>query len=281
MKYIRTLQQNSYHPALRLSARGLSATLFSEKLWTLSLFLCVLLGCGQRHKKPSNFSENPDPYIKKLQGCIDSLSPMRGAMSITAWRAQERLKLEQLFIYSGDGKLRVDTLSPTGIPASTLASDGSQFMLHDHFAGRFFYGVPSKEIMQRFLLVNMSPKSLSTLLGGCVPMEQFSSLKLVWDKERGQAKLLMGTPTSKSIVWFDSQRRAVEMEQWVDQHVIQIRLGDFRQVGKVERPMKLRYTDRKTQIQNTLHITELTDIELHDETMFELSPPPGMSIETL
>ena len=34
-------------------------------------------------------------------------------MSITAWRAQERLKLEQLFIYSGDGKLRVDTLSPT------------------------------------------------------------------------------------------------------------------------------------------------------------------------
>ena len=112
-------------------------------------------------------------------------------------------------------------------------------------------------------------------------MEQYSSVKLVWDTERGQAKLLMHTPASKNIVWFDSQKRAIEMEQWVDQHVIQLRLGDFQQVGKVERPMKLRYTDREKHIQNTLHITELTEIKLPDKSVFELSPPPGMSIETL
>ena len=248
---------------------------------TIILLLFVLFGCAQSHKKPSNFDKNPDPYLKKLQGCIERLSPIRGAMSITAWRAQERLKLEQLFIFSGDGKLRIDTLSPTGLPASTLTSDGSQFMLHDHFAGRFFYGVPSKKLMQRFLLVNLSPKSLSALLGGCMPIQQFSSVELVWDTERGQTKLFMHTPTSKNIIWFDSQKRAIEMEQWVDQYVIQLRLGDFQQVGNVERPMKLRYTDREKQIQNTLHITELTDIKMPDKTVFELSPPPGMSIETL
>ena len=281
MKYIRTLQQSSFHSELSSSTRHRSAAHLTLESIILVVLLGVLFGCVQSHKKPSNFDENPDPYIKKLQGCIERLSPMRGAMSITAWRDQERLKLEQLFIYSGDGKLRIDTLSPTGLPASTLASDGSQFMLHDHFAGRFFYGVPSKKLMQRFLLVNLSPKSLSALLGGCVPMEQYSSVKLVWDTERGQAKLLMHTPASKNIVWFDSQKRAIEMEQWVDQHVIQLRLGDFQQVGKVERPMKLRYTDREKHIQNTLHITELTEIKLPDKSVFELSPPPGMSIETL
>ena len=114
-----------------------------------------------------------------------------------------------------------------------------------------------------------------------MPMPKFSSVKLVWDTERGQTKLLMHTPSSKNVVWFDSQMRAVEMEQRVDQHVIQIRLGDFQQLGKIKRPMKLRYTDRKNHIQNTLQITELSDIKMPDQSVFQLSPPPGMSIETL
>ena len=105
------------------------------------IFLCsitVWMGCPSSHKKPSNFDESPSEVLSHLRSCENKMFTASGVINTTTWSNGKRIKLEQLFIRSTDGNLRIDTLSPVGQPLSTLVFDGGRLLVYDQQAGVFY-----------------------------------------------------------------------------------------------------------------------------------------------
>ena len=136
------------------------------------VFICslvLLLGCPSNYRKPSNFDEDPSTALTELKACKSEMFSTSGVLNTTTWRDEKRVKLEQLFIRSKEGNLRIDTLSPVGEPLSTLVYDGGRLLVYDQMANIFYIGTSSRAVIQRFLFVDIEPRDLSALLGGCMP----------------------------------------------------------------------------------------------------------------
>ena len=98
-----------------------------DSLMLRLLLLCIVVfGCNKKHIKPDNFDKDPSDITKALGACADNMTDISGVLDTTIWRNGERLRIEQLFLRSKSGNLRIDSLSPSGQPVNTVVFDGGR-----------------------------------------------------------------------------------------------------------------------------------------------------------
>lgn len=93
-----------------------------------------------------------------------------------------RIRGSLLYVVAVPDKLRLDVVSPFGATVSTVTSDGQRFALFDLRQKQFLRGPANACNLGRFTHVPVPPAALVQLL-------------------RGEAPVLVHTPTSASIVW--------------------------------------------------------------------------------
>jgi hypothetical protein len=93
-----------------------------------------------------------------------------------------RVRGSVLYLTSVPDRVRLDLSSPFGAMISTLTSDGDRFALMDLRQKRFLYGPANACNLARFTQVSLPPAVLVDLL-------------------RGEAPVLVHTPTQASIAW--------------------------------------------------------------------------------
>ena len=162
-----------------------------RKVCLLRVFCIVclwfgLLGCPQQHKKPTHFDENADGVLNNLRACQSKMTALSGVLQTTTWREGERVRLEQLFLRSSEGNLRIDTLSPMGQPLSTVVFDGGKITVYDQNSGQFFVGSADRDVVKQFLFIDLPPDDLSMLLGGCSPFTYGVATPLTWEETTGR-----------------------------------------------------------------------------------------------
>ena len=97
-----------------------------------------------------------------------------------------RIRGTLLYVVAAPDKLRLDVVSPFGATVSTLTSDGHDFALFDLRQKQFLHGPANACNLARFTHVPLPPAALVQLL-------------------RGEAPVLVHTPTAASISWESGQ----------------------------------------------------------------------------
>lgn len=247
------------------------------------LLLCiVMLGCNKKHIKPDNFDDDPSTLNKSLLACIDKMTNISGVLDTTIWRNGERLRIEQLFLRSQSGNLRIDSLSPSGQPVNTVVFDGGRLLILDQSNHQFLMGPATREVVQKYLYVNLSPDVLSSLLGGCTPVFTGKSSPLSWDEETGRTTFSVNSGESKVHLWFEGQSdiRRIDFTENQDR-AYRLLLGDYQTFNAQRRPARLKFIDSSQQVEIEFKIKEIQSVPTIEHSSFLLEPPPGTEVRPL
>ena len=248
-------------------------------LLTCSIF--VWMGCPTNYRKPADFTQDPSDIMAHMKTCESLTKSTSGILKTDTWRDGNRLKLEQMFIRANTGALRIDTLSPIGQPLSTLVFDGGRLLIYDQTEPAFYMGSASRTVIQQFLMVDIEPNALSSLLGGCLPQFPGIPSEVTWDEASGRHSFSI-TDAHKAVrIWYESglKVRRVELTEQTRQYTLL--MGNYKKIGEQIRPTKLKFIDQKTQLEVDLDLKDLRTLENVSPQTFMLEPPAGLEVRML
>jgi outer membrane lipoprotein-sorting protein len=244
--------------------------------------LFVVIGCTSKYTKPSTFDADPTAILGALDECSKGFTEISGRIETTLWREGERIRLEQLFLRSKSGNLRLDTLSPIGQPLSTVVYDGGRLLILDHLNNQFMIGAANREAMKRFLYVDLEPDALSTLLGGCVPFTKGKPSPTVsWDSETNRSMLTLTADHYVTQLWFENGDEVRRVDLTSKGKVYRLLMGDYESTGQQKRANRLKFEDMAQNLTIEFRISELRTFDQIPPSSFLLSPPPGAKVQPL
>ncbi len=246
----------------------------------LCLFLGVI-GCGSTQTKPSTFDEDPKHALAVINQCADMMTDISGVLDTTLWRSDERVKLEQLFLRSKSGNLRIDTLSPIGQPLSTVVYDGGRLLILDHPNNQLLIGAANRDVMKKFLFVDLEPEALSTLLGGCMPFVNGTPSPVSWDANVGRSAFSLVNEALVTKIWFENLGDVRRVDLLKDAQTYTLRLGEYMQYGSHKRPQRLKFDDKSRSITIEFRFSDIQMLDQIPASSFLLSPPPGAEVRPL
>lgn len=244
------------------------------------LFLGVM-GCTSTHTKPSTFDEDPKGALAIIHQCTDMMTDISGVLETTLWRSNERVKLEQLFLRSKSGNLRIDTLSPIGQPLSTVIYDGGRLLILDHPNNQFLIGAANREVMKKFLFVDLEPEALSSLLGGCMPFVDGEPSAVSWDSKVGRSAFSLSSDSLITKIWFEKRGDVRRVDLVKGEHTYALRMGEYRHYGAHRRPQRLKFEDIHRSVTIEFRFSGIQALDQIPPSSFLLSPPPGAEVRPL
>ena len=247
------------------------------------LILCIVsFGCNKKHIKPDDFNTDPSEINTALTACADGMSDISGVLETTIWRNDERLRIEQLFLRSKSGNLRIDSLSPSGQPVNTVVFDGGRLLIFDQANHQFLMGPATREVIQEYLYINLSPDTLSSLLGGCTPVFKGTLSPLSWDEQTGRTAFTVSTDESNISIWFEDKHdvRRIEFKESKDR-AYRLLLGDYRTFDSHRRPSRLKFIDDAKEVEIEFKVKEIQSVSTIEHSSFMLEPPPGTEVRPL
>lgn len=239
------------------------------------------MGCPTNYRKPADFTQDSSGIIAHMKTCESLTKSTSGILKTDTWRDGNRLKLEQMFIRSSAGALRVDTLSPIGQPLSTLVFDGGRLLIYDQVEPAFYMGSASRTVIQQFLMVDIEPNALSSLLGGCLPQFPGTPSEVTWDEASGRHRFSIKDDHRTVQIWYESGLKVRRVELMEPTRQYTLLMGDYEEVGQQVRPTRLKFIDQKTQIEVDLALKDLRTLETVPSQTFKLELPAGLEVRML
>ena len=249
----------------------------SRALW----LLFVVFGCTSKHTKPAHFNVDPSAFLAGLEQCVEGFTDISGRIEMTLWRDGERIRLEQLFLRAQSGNLRLDTLSPVGQSLSTITYDGGRLLIIDHPNHQFLIGAANREVMKRYLYVDLDPDALSSLLGGCVPFTTGTPSRVSWDSELSRLTVTLTEDEQSTQFWFENENEVRRVDIKGNGKVYRLLLGDYESAGKHKRPNRLKFEDTTQNLTIEFRLSQLQTLDQIPASSFLLSPPPGAKVQPL
>ncbi len=246
-------------------------------LWLVLGFV----GCTSTHTKPSNFDDDPSRTLAVITQCQQMVSDISGVLETTIWRGEERLKLEQLFLRSKSGNLRIDTLSPVGQPLSTVVYDGGRLLILDHPNNQLLIGAASRDVMKQFLYVDLEPEALSSLLGGCIPFVDGRPSAIRWDPQTGRSVFSLTTDTLLTKIWFENTDEVRRVDLISGPRTYRLRLGKYETYSEHKRPTRLKFEDGSQNLTIEFRFSDIRTLDQIPVSSFLLSPPAGAEVRPL
>ena len=259
------------------------SVIMDDSLMLRLLLLCIVVfGCNKKHIKPDNFDKDPSNITKALGACADNMTDISGVLDTTIWRNGERLRIEQLFLRSKSGNLRIDSLSPSGQPVNTVVFDGGRLLILDQANHQFLMGPATRDVVQKYLYVNLSPDVLSSLLGGCTPVFSGKPSALSWDEETGRTTFSVNHGETNVYLWFEdkSDIRRIDFEESKGR-TYRLLLGEYQTFQTQRRAGRLKFIDASQQLEIEFKIKEIESVSTIEHSSFLLEPPPGTEVRPL
>jgi len=204
-----------------------------------------------------------------------------GVLTTTTWREGKRIKLDQLFIRSNAGNLRIDTLSPVGEPLSTLVYDGGRLLIYDQANNIFYIGSATQDVIQTFLLVDIEPNALSTLLGGCMPYTAGTPSKVSWAEDTGRHTFEVQSESHNIRLWYEAPYRIRRVDLRKSEQLYTLLLGNYESINGLSRPTRMKFMEAGSDLEIELSVSDLRKIDAISPSTFVLEPPAGVEVRTL
>lgn len=250
--------------------------------WAL-LAAAVLVGCPARIPPPGDFSEDPSRLTAAVERRAAAVQTLSGELAIEAWHGDERVRLKQLIAVDGQGRVRIDALSPFGQPLSTLVSDGDRLMIYSLDDKTFRTGAATPENLARLLPVRIEPEALSALLRGAVPIMAHDRATVTWNDREGAYRLELAQGARLQQVEFEPDAlRVVGLRMFDGERLrYRARFGDYSGAGDAVIPKRMRFEVPDESVRIDLSVVDFTvNPDLPPEA-FVLEPPRGVRVEAL
>ena len=250
----------------------------------LALLAATLTGCPEAHRRPDDFKADPAPLLAAVAVRAAAVRGLSGQLKLEVWRGDERVKLRQLVASQPPDKLRVDSLSPFDQPLSTLVAAHGRLSIYSLEERRFYVGAASPQNLARLIPVRLSPGEMGALLRGTVPLIAHHTAQVAWDGAHGWIQLdLRGDGATRQRVHFEPEHlRVVEVRAWQGEALrYAARLGRYEGEGPAAMPTRMRFEAPAESLRVDVEVVDYTlNPDLPDEA-FELSPPRGVTVESL
>jgi len=248
------------------------------------VFLAVLCSaCGSRQVRPEGAAVTPQPYLDAIARRSGAIKGLTAELKTEIWRDGERVRATQLVAVDGQGRLRIDVLTPFGQPLSTLVSDGARLMIYSLEERRFLIGASTPENLARLIPLRLDPSALSSLLRGAIPLLAHDTATVAWDAEAGTHQLdLRGAGQRQLIDLEPSALRVVRLRQWrAEVLIVDGRFGDYSGTGDAIIPQRMRFESPAEALRVDLKVVDFTLDPALTEATFQLDPPRGVVVQAL
>jgi len=245
--------------------------------------LALLAACGGGQVRPDGAADQPQPYLDAIERRSNAIKGLTAEIKCEIWRDGKRVRATQLVAVDGQGRLRIDVLSPFGQPLSTLVSDGGRLMIYSMEERRFLVGAATPENLARLVPLKIDPSALSTLLRGAIPILAHDTAAVTWDKTAGTHQLDLRGRTERQLIDLEPDSlRVVRLRQWRDGSlVVDGRFGDYSGTGDAVIPQRMRFESPEEALQVDLKVTDFRLDPTFTEATFQLAPPRGVVVQAL
>ncbi len=238
-----------------------------------------------------------DELLATLRQRHATLTTLNMVAKTTSSLNGERVKATVLMLVDRRGRLRFDVeVSLQGTVAS-LASDGSNFALHDRHKPAFFIGPACPANIARLIPVPLQPTEIAAILFGDAPLPEGARATTVgWDDKLGADVLAIESGANR--LWVTLRRRpaapgsarAAEVDivavagqaagasgQWRASY------QDFENVAGIRAPTLIRFADVGRSFDDgvEMKIRERTINATLADAAFRLGAPVGQQVQVL
>jgi len=248
------------------------------------LFLAVVSSaCGSRLVRPEGAAVEPKPYLDAIARRSEAINGLTAKLKTEVWRDGQRVRATQLVAVDGQGRLRIDVLSPFGQPLSTLVSDGARLMIYSLEEQRFLIGASTPENLARLVPLKLDPSALSSLLRGAIPLLAHDTATVAWDAEAGTHQLDLRASGQRQLIDLEPiALRVVRLRQWRGGALdLDGRFGDYSGTGDAIIPQRMRFESPGEALRVDIKVVDFTLNPALTESTFQLEPPRGVVVQAL
>ncbi len=251
-----------------------------------ALAMLVVSGCPRRIPTldPAAQITDAEELIKAVAQSGQKLTALRATGSVIMRTGSKRLKAHTVVLVRRPAKLRFETESFFDQPLSILITDGMRFSLWDMQEGRFLSGRATPDNISRVIPIPMDGPEVVGIIMGDPPLIAYAQSALRWDPDQGQYHLTLSNSRQTQQIWIHPERlRPVKIVCEQEGKLLYRLQYQEWQGGKQDPhfPTKIRFEMPARDIQLRLRLREVErNVELSKE-LFELTPPPGLSVEII
>ena len=243
----------------------------------------VCSGCPASHPPPADYSDDPARLTAAVERRAAAVQRLTAELAIEVWQDDERVRLKQLVAVDGQGRLRIDVLSPFGQPLSTLVSDGSQLKIYTLEDKTFRVGAATPENLSRLLPIHIEPDTLAALMRGAVPIMAHDRATVTWNARANAYRLELQKGVRMQQVEFEPEAlRVVSLRAFDGERLrYRARFGDYSGAGDAVVPRRLRFEVPDREVRVEIAVVDHTLNPDLPEEAFVLEAPRGVRLENL
>ncbi len=251
--------------------------------WLLaSLGLLLLTACPHRRgNQPPETRRfvKPDELLAAMAQQTKRTQSIRAVGVVDMRRRGQRIKAHMVYTAQRPARLRFETESFFDQPISILVLDNTVFSIWDLNKGRFLRGPARPEHIARKLPVPMQPEAVVGLLMGEPPLIDFEQARIEWKKEKGLYLLTLSKDKRIEEILVDPiSMHPMEAKVWTDgETYFTLKYKDWQ--GLLPRKVEFEMPGEKMKLK--LRIKEVEVDPKLEDSLFRLTPPPGIAIEEL
>lgn len=156
-------------------------------LWGALMSMVILGGCATlpppREAGRPVSREEQQALLARLRMREDEIRALRGFAAVEITLNEERWKYREAIALRGDGRFRLDTLGPFGLPVLIIASDGNRVVVH-RTADQAGGATDGDQLLDGLLGLELPPAALARLLSGLPPRPIYPSPFVAYLPER-------------------------------------------------------------------------------------------------
>ncbi|MCB9480976.1 MAG: DUF3261 domain-containing protein [Desulfobacteraceae bacterium] len=139
------------------------------------LLILLLCSCASKQIKKEFISENANIFLQKIIDINSSKGPSNGTGQITVENNGRVHKFKIAFASDSRKKIRLEILSPAGLPALSLSYDGSKLYLRQNNGSKPKSFSNYKKILKKITGVSPDSEIIASLLCRKIPLIEYSN----------------------------------------------------------------------------------------------------------
>jgi hypothetical protein len=249
-------------------------------VWSFSLFLL----CGCPRLPPLEYgkdgpAQDAADLLKRIEVAELSVFSVKGDARLVVDSPQGKGSVSLFVAAMHPSMLHIEQLDFFGRPEGVLVTDGVRFGLYDGRERKYFQGPASAHNMGRFIPLSLPPKELTALLLGRVPRvpaERTSELRVDEASRSYSVSLHHQAVTQALAVSIGTHRVVRSRVTGVKTYAFDAE--DLTSFGAATLPRHLTLEASESRLKVELIYKDITVNEAADLTLFDLSPPEGVSV---
>ena len=226
----------------------------------------------------------PEELCKRLEARTQALQGLKGLAQVKITSPEKSWSGQQVIFARSPAALRIESLSPLGIPQFYMVTDGLTLNFYNPRENLYYRGPTGDQRLASFLPIALEPREMVSFLCGGVPKMDTGQVYLREDPKETLWILELVSPqqTVKQILWVQPQTLDVlraELHHLGSVH--RLTFADFRPLEEFRLPHRLQWSDGQSRFSIAVYYQEVEINPSWEVNAFQLPVPPGATVAPL